>query len=447
MRKLAILLIGLWSACFVGSSVNAQGPVSGVIFFQHRQFKIPFSNDQNPAIKELRLHVSRDQGRTWTMTATAEPREQHFRFSTPNDGYFWFCVQSRDDKGKLHPEKSDDFRASLKVIVDTLPPMVRVTPLPPRNTEVGVSWTIQDDNLDATLPDAVRVEYRILGAANWIPLSVPPGANQIYWAPGVNGQVEVRISARDRAGNLGDDKTTVSLAGGASLPFGNPFINDAFKDLNRKFVGSKQVGLSFDLKDVGPSGVSAVELWYTLYKARAWNKLKEFPVDVKNPLDANQPQKIAFEVEEEGIYGITLVAKSGVGLGERAPQPGERPQFWIEVDVTKPIVQIHDIQVHTGLEKGKLTIAWNARDKNFGGQPIRLSFAEDKIGPWNTFADKLANSGKYIWKMPEGLPYQFYLRVEAVDLAGNVGEAVTNDKVKVDLSLPKVQIRDIEPGR
>ena len=42
--------------------------------------------------------------------------------------------------------------------------------------------------------------------------------------------------------------------------------------------------------------------------------------------EANQPKKLTFEVNDEGIYGITLVAKSGVGLGERAPQLGDRPQ-------------------------------------------------------------------------------------------------------------------------
>ena len=39
--------------------------------------------------------------------------------------------------------------------------------------------------------------------------------------------------------------------------------------------------------------------------------------------------------------------------------------------------------------------------------------------------------------MPDGLPYQFFVRVEAIDLAGNVGEAITLERVKVDLSLPK----------
>jgi hypothetical protein len=338
----------------------------------------------------------------------------------------------------------------LKVIVDSTPPVVRVQRLPARNTEVGVSWTVKDDNLDTALPDAVRVEYRIAGGpGNWIPLNLPLGASQIYWNPGSNAPIEVRVVARDRAGNLGEERTTVSLNGNAVFdnPVGVLPAYDPLKDLERKFVNSKQITLGYDLKDVGPSGVSAVELWYTFYKGRAWTKLEVFPIDVKNPLDANQTKKLAFEVNDEGIYGITLVAKSGVGLGDRAPHPGERPQFWIEVDVTKPIVQINDIQVGSGPDKGKLTISWSARDKNLGPQPIRISYSEQRDAGWTSIADRLANNGKYTWKMPDSLPYQFYVRVEAVDLAGNVGEAVTFEKVKVDLSLPKAQIRTIEPGR
>jgi hypothetical protein len=298
----------------------------------------------------------------------------------------------------------------------------------------------------------VRVEYRIVGGATWIMVPLALGGNQAYWNPQTNAQVEVRVLARDRAGNVGEDKTNVSL-GGAGFnpnvqpPLGGGGLPNEFRDLERKFVGSKQVSLSYDLKDVGPSGVSSVELWYTLFKGRAWNKLAEYPLEVKDPLDAKQSKKLTFEVNDEGIYGITLVAKSGVGLGDRAPLPGDRPQFWIEVDLTKPVVGLRDILVGTGPEKGKLSIAWNATDKNLGSHPIRLSYGEQKDGPWTTFADKLPNNGKHVWKMPDQLPYQFYLRVEAADLAGNIGEAITNEKVKVDLSQPKANIIGIEPGR
>jgi hypothetical protein len=448
MRKLSVLLLCLLSSGFVWLDAEAQEPTAGVIFFQHRHFNIPFKNDQKSVnVAQLRLYVSSDQGRSWNFTAAAAPDSKQFRFDTPQDGYFWFAVQTVDNAGKLFPPSQDELKPNLKVIVDTVPPVVQVRALPARNTEVGVSWTVKDDNLDLALPDSVRVEYRLAGGANWVPLNLPLGGNQIYWNPHSNAQIEVRVLARDRAGNVGTDKTTVSLTGNQGLinPIANP-LPDTLKEINRRFVNSKQISLSYDLKDVGQSGVSAVELWYTLYKGRTWNKLTEYPLELKNGLEANQTKKLTFEVNDEGIYGITLVAKSGVGLGDRPPQPGDRPQLWIEVDLTKPVVQILNVQVGNGIDKGKLTVAWNARDKNLGNQPIRLSYAEQKDGPWNTLADKLANNGKHTWKLPEELPYQFYVRAEATDLAGNVGEAITQDKVKVDLSLPKAHIRDIEPG-
>lgn len=452
MRKLSVICACLLLGGQGWLDARAQD-TAGAIFFPHRQFKIPFKNDQKAlGVTQVRLYVSNDQGRSWQFTATAAPDEQAFRFSTPQDGYYWFAVQTVDGQGKLHPPATEDLKPSLRVIVDSTPPSVQVQTLPPRGGEIGVKWEVRDENLDLSLPDALRVEYRFAGASAWIPLAIPPGASQIYWNPHANTPIEVRVLARDRAGNVGEEKITIRPGGGAGVPFQNPVPQaDPFRDLERKFVNSKQISLSYDLRDVGPSGVSAIELWYTLYQGRAWNKLTEYPIDLKNAGEANQTKKLTFEVNDEGVYGITLVAKSGVGLGERAPQPGDRPQFWIEVDLTRPIVQIQDITVGAGLDKGKLTIGWSARDKNLGPAPIRLSYAEQPTGPWQPIADKLANNlgnnnGRYTWKMPEMLPYQFYVKVEATDLAGNIGEAVTLERVKVDLSLPKAHIRDVSPG-
>ena len=47
----------------------------------------------------------------------------------------------------------------------------------------------------------------------------------------------------------------------------------------------------------------------------------------------------------------------------------------------------------------------------------------------------------------EGVPYQFHVKVEALDLAGNIGEAVTPELIKVDLSTPKVRILNVEPSK
>ena len=215
MRKMSVLLMCLLASGVFWAAASAQDPTAGVIFFQHRQFKIPFKNDQkNGNITQVRLYVSRDQGRSWNLTATAAPEEQGFRFSTAQDGSFWFAVQTVDSQNKLFPRSDNDFRPELKVIIDATPPSVVAQPLQPRGGEVGVSWSVRDDNLDLALPDSVRVEYRLAGGVSWIPLPIAPGSNQHFWNPQTNGAVEVRVLARDRAGNIGQDKTTVSLVGG-----------------------------------------------------------------------------------------------------------------------------------------------------------------------------------------------------------------------------------------
>ena len=105
------------------------------------------------------------------------------------------------------------------------------------------------------------------------------------------------------------------------------------------------------------------------------------------------------------------------------------------------------VVVGNGADKGKLTVNWSAFDKNPTPMPITLSYAEKADGPWKAFAEKLPNNGRYVWSMPtEGIPYQFLVRVEAADLAGNVGEAITPDLIKVNLSTPKVRILNVEPS-
>jgi hypothetical protein len=119
----------------------------------------------------------------------------------------------------------------------------------------------------------------------------------------------------------------------------------------------------------------------------------------------------------------------------------------VEVDLTPPRVRLNEIVVGQGPDKGKLKITWTATDKNLADKPITLSYSENPTGPWVSIAEKIKNSGQYVWVMPEPekMPYQFYLQAEAVDKAGNVGTAVTREKVKVDLSQPRAKILEVKP--
>src|SRR5207237_4392207 len=128
----------------------------------------------------------------------------------------------------------------------------------------------------------------------------------------------------------------------------------------------------YKIEDEGPSGIQAVELWYTR-DGRTWEKYSE-NTEPKPPY--------LFQVHEEGLYGFSLIVRSGVGLADRPPRSGDPPQVWVEVDLTPPVVHWVKHAVGRGSDSGWLTITWQATDKNLGREPITLSYAKDAQGPW-----------------------------------------------------------------
>src|SRR5262249_16433410 len=67
--------------------------------------------------------------------------------------------------------------------------------------------------------------------------------------------------------------------------------------------------------------------------------------------------------------------------------------------------------------------AWKAQDKNLSPRSVKVCYAEQPAGPWKTIVADLDDCGQYDWKKPADLPKQVYVRVEALDKAGNVGFA------------------------
>ena len=196
-------------------------------------------------------------------------------------------------------------------------------------------------------------------------------------------------------------------------------------------VNHKLVLLSYDFKNVGPSGVSGVEVYFTR-DGKGWHKM-----------DGVQNENPAWVELEEGTFGLYLVARTGLGGGREAPTEADQPQMWVKVDLTKPVVFLNSVQQSNGTRT--LTANWTARDDNFGRQPINLTYAEDTRGPWMPIATNIENSGTYTWQIPPSTPSSFYVRVEAVDLAGNVDNSTSQSPVKIDLSQPSVTNIQLKP--
>jgi hypothetical protein len=204
-----------------------------------------------------------------------------------------------------------------------------------------------------------------------------------------------------------------------------------------RLVNQKRITLNYQVREVGPSGVSGVELWYTR-DGKTWRR-DETGTETKPPY--------IIEVSEEGLYGFTLLAKNGIGLSNDPPKSGDAPQVWVEVDLTKPAVSMTEVRATVDGKGPALKIGWKASDKNMINQPITISYSEKENGPWQPIVSHLDNTGKFVWPLRSDLPGKIFVQVEARDLAGNLGSAKTTTAVQIDLTRPVVQITDVEPGK
>lgn len=494
-------------------------------------FRIPYRFDQAEMrrlrAKEIRLFLSRNAGSEWRHVQTVAPEVGRFDFKAAADGEYWFAVRTLDGANQLHPD-ANVVEPGLVVIVDRTPPDLQLLLQQSEAGKVQLSWSVSDTNLD---PTKLTLEFS-QGGANWLPVSVKAqAAGQTSWSVPGGGQVTVRGSATDRAGNVGSAQTAVAvqasqqiapmrkrpdaadhtqpIAGSklpplpestSNFPFGpsasnsvappppsEPFsgfaapgnrlatsaqaptqfpseakiansvpttsnsstagqgrVNTAEWGPNRsrfnssgrfRAVKSNRFEVNYRVDDVGPSGVSAVELFVTQNNGQKWFKYGD---------DADKQSPFVVEVPEDGLYGFSIRVRSGAGLANDPPQPGEEPSVVIVVDRTPPQLQLSPIQQGAGGQMNKLTISWRIADDNPSDKPISLAYSATPNGPWEPICGWQPDTGSYIWSVGQGVPSRLYVRLVARDAAGNHSFVDTPQPLLVDLSKPTASIVDVE---
>jgi hypothetical protein len=201
-------------------------------------------------------------------------------------------------------------------------------------------------------------------------------------------------------------------------------------------VNTRLFELEYDLDSVGPSGIGRIELWGTTDGGKNWRRY---------PVGTDKPKVLTVSVEDEGIYGFRMVVTNGAGLGGRPPVPGDLPDIYIGVDLTKPTARIVSARQGVDSESQSLIISWQADDKMLAARPISLLFRTDPKDAWISLASGLENTGRYAWPIDSRTPPLIYLRLEVRDEAGNVGVDELPDPVSIDQSRPTARIRDVHP--
>jgi hypothetical protein len=203
-------------------------------------------------------------------------------------------------------------------------------------------------------------------------------------------------------------------------------------------AASPRFALQYAVEDAGPEGPALVELWVSRDGGQTWNR---------QPEDADRTSPYDVDLGGEGTFGLWLVVQSAANLGDPPPRPGDRPQMWVEVDATPPIVRLDTPRVGTGGNLGKVSITWRASDPHLGPRPVLLSYRADRPdAPWTPITDRLDNTGRYIWTLPPSVPPRIHLRIDVIDSIGNRASAETQSKpILVDRSRPRGRILGLDP--
>jgi hypothetical protein len=428
------IVLACWLLAATPVILLAQSPDTLRSFYvPTKSFNIPFTLRDVNSASEVHLYVSTD-GKSYGYVGAAKPTDGRFHFTAPGDGWYSFVVQTRDASGVLRPADVRDAQPTLRICVDTQRPIISEF----RNVGAPdglplLQWKVQDTNFRE-----VWAEYRPAGG-DWVPLPLLSRQQGEYpWKPSRDlvGEIEVRLQARDQAGNTSEPRTIrLVLSEAVSSMSPPPEPNGSIPIMH---VKSRTFELTYGLENTGPSGVRRVTIW-KMRPGFAWQKCTEFG-------DGNK-SSVAVAVPTSGRWGFRLIPQNGVGLAEPDPRPGDPPDIWVEVDESKPQVSVTNVTVSSPAEGGYLTVYWKASDTFLSATPITLWYATAPQGsPWIKILDNLPNTGSWseqveLFKKRIENRFEFYLKVTADDEAGNRGEAQWRDIVKIDLQIPRIKIK------
>lgn len=203
-----------------------------------------------------------------------------------------------------------------------------------------------------------------------------------------------------------------------------------------RYSNSRKFSLEYEIESAGLAGVSDVELWGSRDRGLTWKRWGSDP-DRESPFD--------IETNNDGAYGFRIVVVANNGLATPRPIENDLPDIFVIADTEAPAIRITGAAYGEGNQTGALVMRYQCTDLNLTQRPITLSFGPSLSGPWSTIAAGLENEGAYVWPADPNLPRQIYIRIDALDLAGNLGTYILDTPIDIQGLAPRARIRGFNP--
>jgi hypothetical protein len=478
----------VWLAC---GWVNAQDPGPQVKFWPRLDISFPIDvtvlDTLNPRPVSIRFYAA-PPDKSFKLIANRTPNEldkivdKQDSLATPRRGFAYvaaadgvedFAVQYEFADGKQAPKTPV---AQYRIHFDTKPPVVKAT----ATATNSIRWLAEDENL---APSSIRIEGRYPGETQWQVLNVGDlrADDSFKWNTlPPNKTLEVRVFARDRAGNGGyspvlklgakSDRADADLRKPPGS-FGDPptksegRTGSGFGGLDEfptgrpkmQYISTRELTVRSKVTHVTRSGVKAAQL-YVQHDTADWRSesKKEGLAMWPDTPDAERIVEIPFSAPRDGLYGFIIHPISGANTKADEPRPGDPAQYLVEVDTIKPELNVKTVRVAgSGLTGPLIEIEWFSQDKNEMPEPIDLEYHDNEADMrqnkgWKPIAAKIVNSGRYTWEITDKKLWRFWVRATARDKAGNTSVVVYSDDknvpipILVDLDKPTGNVEKVD---
>jgi len=169
--------------------------------------------------------------------------------------------------------------------------------------------------------------------------------------------------------------------------------------------------------------LDAVELWYTRDGGSTWSLYAR---------DEDRHSPVVFQAEHEGLYGFFVVLVNSTGPSSARPGSSTPPHAVAFVDFTPPVLQLHPLAASSSSGQTVVQVRWTAIDSHFDARPIRLQYSGIGDETWQAVSQEpLSNTGRFDWRVPDGLSGAARVRGIAVDRGGNQTQS---DEQVIDLA-------------
>jgi len=460
-----LLLLAIWGAAAVAvwPQIYAQDDGPPAYYWPHRTVGIPVNVEQLQRLSQppthLQLYYAVQRGAFQkgprlpvNNLHALDGGKQGFLFTAERDGDFEFTVQFVYADGSTSP-RVEELTPQQRIIIDTTPPVVRILALPN-----GVEWQASDEHLD---PRGMQLQCRWPGTSDWTTVTdrALRVSDRYTWQLPPGKSLEVRVLARDRAGNTGVSPVVrippdSAATAGLMRPHAPPEWLGGERALPAPridYVNSLKFNIDFSIQRMGRSGVRAAYL-FVLKNTGGWEFAKKVDVQLR-PGEREPTLTIPYEVTSEGTYGFYVIPESGAGKRADDPQADDPPMLYVVVDTTPPYLKITGVQVRPGSRGPLVEITWECADPNLMPQPVSLEWSLDRTATrWNEIKyrlDNLPNSnvGRYVWEVPDPQLWKFWVRARAVDKAANTTEHIWPEEVIVDLEKPSATIQRVRSNQ